>query len=62
MTRISPLDDWDDYDVRDDSIIGCGPLHLMFIYYFFCFPASLAQEGKDYRDKGRGHDRRLLLG
>ena len=25
----------------------------LFIY-FFCFPASLAQEGKDYRDKGRG--------
>ena len=26
------MDDWDDYDVRDDSILGCGPLHLMFIY------------------------------
>ena len=37
------------------------------VIFFFCFFASLAREGKnsallpktDYRDKGRGHDRRL---
>ena len=32
--------------------------------FFFCFSASLAQKGKqktDYRDKGRGYDRRLAL-
>ena len=39
---------------------------LLFLF-FFCFFVSLAREGKnnallpkaDYRDKGRGHDRRL---
>ena len=31
--------------------------------FFFCFFASLAREGKkaDYRDKGRGHNRRLRI-
>ena len=32
------------------------------IYLFFCFSASLVREGKnktDYRDQGRGRDRRL---
>ena len=34
-----------------------------FYFFFFCFFAFLAREGKktDYRDKGRGHDRRLLI-
>ena len=32
---------------------------LLLLLLLFCFPASLTQEGKDYRDKGRGQDRRL---
>ena len=38
---------------RDQALL------LLLLLLLFCFPASLTQEGKDYRDKGRGQDRRL---
>ena len=44
------------------SLIISPEIRRIF-FFFFCFFAFLAREGEktDYRDKGRGHDRRLLI-
>ena len=44
---------------RFDTEITLDQALLLFI--FFCFFGSRGKKITDYRDKGRGHDRRLIV-